>query len=278
MKNIMFNIGLPRSGSTLLMNILNENPEIYTTGTCPTPYIFDSVKKLCNEVSEFIAMDMDVLDKSVSNFLVQGLDSWYSAQTNKPNIISKSRTWDMCLRQIFKIYSNPKIIVSLRDPRDIIVSFEKLLQKYPHIAVNFHNGNFEWESLDKRIETYCTDSVANLGRPLQMLPHVYEYMCKYPNSFFIFKWEHFCKDPFLSLRSLYQWMNLPYFEHDLNNIPPSDYVEHDAVYRSLVTHKTNSKFTPTPSQWKDYLLEKHNEGILRNLNWFYTTFYSEVVQ
>lgn len=277
MKNINFCIGLPRSGSTVLMNILNENPDIYTTGTCPLSYIFDVVKQASNSISEFVAMDMDTLDQSMSAFLKQGVDGWFHAQTSKTNVISKARTWDQQLRYLFRIYDNPKFIVSLRDPRDIICSFEKLLQKYPHISIGSKEQPFEWNSLDRRIESYCTDTGANLGRPLAMLPHVHEYMLNYPNNFFIFKWEHFCSDPHRSLSLLYKWLGLPEFKHDLNNIPPSDYVEHDSVYRSLVSHKTRTKFEAIPPQWPNYMTKDQSATVLHNLGWFYSTFYPELL-
>lgn len=277
MKNIMFCIGLPRSGSTLLMNILNSNPNIYTTGTCPLPYIFDGMKQATGQISEFIAMDQDTLDQSMSNFLRYGMDGWFRAQTHKPHVISKSRTWDQQLRYLFRIYENPKFIVVLRDPRDVICSFEKLLAKYPHISMGSREWPFEWNDFNKRIEYYCTDSGANLGRPLMMMPHVHEYMQKYPENFFIFKWEHMCKDPHSSLRSLYSWMGIPYHEHDLNNIPASDYVEHDAVYRSLVSHKTRHQFEPQGPQWPQYMTSQQSDTILHNLEWFYSTFYPEML-
>lgn len=277
MKNIMFCIGLPRSGSTVLMNILNENPEIYTTGTCPLPYIFDGMKQATSQISEFVAMDMDALDQSMSSFLKYGIEGWFQAQTKKPNIISKSRTWDQQLRYLFRVYDNPKFIVSLRDPRDVICSFEKLLEKYPHIFIGSKEYPFEWNNFNKRIEYYCTDSGANLGRPLQMMPHIHEYMMKYPKNFFIFKWEHFSIDPIRSLQALYQWMNLPLYQHDLNNIPATDYIEHDAVYRSLVSHKIRSKFESIPVQWPKYMTKEQSDIILQNLNWFYSTFYPEAL-
>lgn len=278
MKNVMFCIGLPRSGSTLLMNVLNSNPEIYTTGTCPLPYALDSMKQVASQVSEFVAMDMDALDRSMSNFIKFGIEGWFQAQTNKPNVVSKSRTWDQQLRYLFRIYDRPKFMVVLRDPRDVICSFEKLLAKYPHVFMGSREWPFEWNDFNKRIEYYCTDAGANLGRPLMMMPHVHEYMQRYPSSFFVFKWEHFCADPHGSLDDLYRWMGLPAYRHDLNSIPPSDYVEHDAVYRSIVSHKTRSKFEPIPPQWPKCMTKQQSDTVLHNLGWFYSTFYPETMK
>lgn len=273
----MFCIGLPRSGSTLLMNVLNENPNIYTTGTCPLPYLFTGMQQASSQVCEFVAMDMDVLDKSASLFLKHGIEGWFQAQTKKPNVISKSRTWNEQLRYLFRIYENPKFIVCLRDPRDVIVSFEKLLRKYPHIIAGDVKQKFEHLSFDKRIELYCTDVSANLGRPLMLMPHVHEYMMQYPNNFFLFRFEDFCKNQEFSLKSLYNWMGLPEYKHNLNNIPPSDFYEHDPIYRALVSHKVRSNFEPMPPQWPEYMTKEQSNSVLLNLEWFYQTFYPEML-
>ena len=64
MQQLHYCLGLPRTASTLIMNILNENPRIFTTGTCCMPYFLDCCQKRSNEVSEFIALDKDVLHNS----------------------------------------------------------------------------------------------------------------------------------------------------------------------------------------------------------------------
>ena len=92
MKNMNFCLGLPRSGSTLLMNILQQNPTIFTSSTCPTPYLLEACKIQATSVSEFIAMDQDVMTKTLLSYIRHGTDGWFQSLTDKPNIISKSRT------------------------------------------------------------------------------------------------------------------------------------------------------------------------------------------
>jgi len=73
MQQLHYCLGLPRTCSSVIMNILNENPRIFTTGTCPLPYFIDVCQQRSGEVSEFIALDKDVLHKSYINFLRQGM-------------------------------------------------------------------------------------------------------------------------------------------------------------------------------------------------------------
>ena len=276
MKMMNFCIGVPRSGSTLLMNILQQNPKIFTSSTCPTPYLLEACKYQATGVSEFIAMDQDVMTNSLLSFIKHGIDGWFSSLTDKPFIISKSRTWDTNLNFVFRMYENPKILVCLRDIRDVICSFEKLLQRHPMWTIGTKEDPLHLKPFEKRMEQYCTDIGANLGRPLYYLPHVYEWMQKRPNNFFIFRFEDFNENPMASLTSIYKWLDLPYYDHDLNNIPQAEQYEHDTTYRALVSHKTETKFRKTKPNYIDMLTPEQSDLVIKHNEFFYKTFYPEV--
>ena len=276
MKMMNFCIGVPRSGSTLLMNILQQNPKIFTSSTCPTPYLLEACKYQATGVSEFIAMDQDVMTNSLLSFIKHGIDGWFSSLTDKPLIISKSRTWDTNLNFVFRMYENPKILVCLRDIRDVICSFEKLLQRHPMWTIGTKEDPLHLKPFEKRMEQYCTDVGANLGRPLYYLPHVYEWMQKRPNNFFVFRFEDFNENPMASLTSIYKWLDLPYYDHDLNNIPQAEQYEHDTTYRALVSHKTETKFRKTKPNYIDMLTPEQSDLVIKHNKFFYKTFYPEV--
>lgn len=276
MKTIHYAIGLPRSGSTLLMNILQQNPNIFTSSTCPTTYLLEGAKQAACNVSEFVAMEQDSLNNSLTNYVKFGMQGWFSAMTDKPIVFSKSRGWDKYLNFLFHAYENPKFIVIIRDLRDIICSFEKLSYKYTHWIIGDVNNQFHMLPLEKRLELWCTDMNGNLGLPLHNLKHVYEWMLKRPNNFFIHRFEDFNERPNESLQQIYQWLELPHFQHDLNNVPQAAQYEHDSIYRALVTHKTEPRVRKLEPSWPKMLSPYHSELVLKNNEWFYKTFYPEI--
>jgi sulfotransferase len=277
MKNIHFTLGLPRSGSTLLMNILQQNPNIFTSSTCPTPYLVNTCKETSTSVSEFISMDQDVHTKCLMGFLRGGLNGWFEGLTTKPVVISKSRVWDTYLNILFKLYEKPKFIVIVRDIRDVVCSFEKLLFKYPQWSIGAPEYPLHLKSIEERIEHYCTDTSGNLGRPLHFLPHVVEWANKRPECFYFLRFEDFNKNPVEHLQHLYQWLDLPVYNHDLNNIQQSEQYEHDTVYRALVTHKTEPSLRYLEPSWPKMLTPEQSNLILVNNKWFYDTFYRDLV-
>ena len=277
MQQLHYCLGLPRTASTLIMNILNENPRIFTTGTCPIPYFLDACQHRSNEVSEFIALDKDVLHKSYINFLRQGIKGWFEAMTDKPIVFSKSRVWSEWLPHTFAIDPNSKYLVILRDLRDVICSLDSLLWKYPQVLYGNGENPFYQKSFETRMESYCTDTMTLLGRPLQTLPHVIEVAQKNPNSFFLCKHEHFNEKPRETLQMIYQWLGEPHFEHDLDNIPEPDYKENDTTYRSLVYHKTGTKLKKLEPRWPKIMTEEQSKTVIDNNRWYYETFYPEAL-
>ena len=277
MQQLHYCLGLPRTCSSVIMNILNENPRIFTTGTCPTPYLIDACRNISTQVSEFIALDKDVLNDAYLNFLRQGLRGWFESMTDKPVVFSKSRVWAEYFSHTLAINPNSKYLYIIRDLRDIICSFETLLHKYPNITIGDNEMPFQHNTFEKRMELYCTDGMANLGRPLHMLPHVMEVARKHPNNFFILRHEDFNENPRQTFQMIYNWLGEEYFEHDFDNIPKPDYYEHDTVYRSMVTHKTGTKLHKLEPRWPNMMTPEQSQLVIQNNLEYYKTFYPEFV-
>ena len=277
MQQLHYCLGLPRTCSSVIMNILNENPRIFTTGTCCMPYLIDACQERSGDVSEFIALDKDVLNNSYINFLRQGMRGWFEAMTDKPIVFSKSRIWSEWLPHTFAINPNSKYLVILRDLRDIMCSFESLVWKYPNINYGTRENPFHQLSFEKRMEMYCMDTQSLLGRPYQLLPHLMEVVNKNLNNFFILRHEDFNEKPREIMQHIYQWLGEPNFEHDFDNIPKPDYYEHDTVYRALVSHKTGTKLKKLEPRWPKVMTEKQSKVVIENNRWYYETFYPEAL-
>ena len=61
MKKIFYNASLPRSGSTLLQNVLAQNPDIYATPTSGLSTLIQSAKTTFSSRPEFAALDKNIM-------------------------------------------------------------------------------------------------------------------------------------------------------------------------------------------------------------------------
>ena len=157
------------------------------------------------------------------------------------------------------------------------VSSRKLWSRRRYSISSGDDTPFHQESFETRIESYCTDVVSLLGRPLEMLPHVMEVARNNTNSFFLCRHEDFNEHPREILQHIYQWLGEPNFEHDFDNIPKPDYYEHDTVYRSLVNHKTGTKLEKLEPRWPKMMTDQQSEMVIEKNRWYYETFYPEVL-
>ena len=91
--------GLPRSGSTLLSNLLAQNPDFHVT---PTSGILDmmlNVKNQWDRNPAFRAQDLTFNDTKKRNVLC-GMMNGYFADVEHPVCIDKNRGWPAQLEMV----------------------------------------------------------------------------------------------------------------------------------------------------------------------------------
>ena len=67
-KNIFFNASLPRAGSTLLQNIMMQNPEIYSTPTSGVVEFLLQARTIYSTGDAFRAQDPELMKKGFKGF------------------------------------------------------------------------------------------------------------------------------------------------------------------------------------------------------------------
>lgn len=85
------------------------------------------------------------------------------------------------------------------------------------------------------------------------------------------KFEDFTLDPESQMKRIYDYVEIPYFKHDFNNVQQFTY-ENDVFYRPFGEHLVRGKIEPVPD---DYLtvLGKHNcDYITTKYAWYYKAF------
>jgi len=272
MKTIHFCGGMPRSGSTVLMNILQQNPNIFTTGTCALSDLIQQhvlVKSRFRE--QFQAMSVEQADKALHGFVMGGIQGWFSSLTEKPIVISKNRNWS----NIFHMFKNSKYIVMLRDVRDVIESFEKI--NFNSLALHtVDNQNYsivyglpEHEKLNYYLKG--NNSIYNALRI--EIPKMMEWFNKDPSKVIFIRYEDFTKDPLYILDKIYNFLSEKNYDHYLNQINQSELFEHDnAYFCERTSHKTKDKFKLYEEPIRTLSENFHNK-IVTNLQWYYEAFY-----
>lgn len=275
MKKIHFCSGLPRTGSTVLMNILQQNPQIFTTGTCALPEVLKNNILIKSRYREsFQAMSSEQADSAMYGMIQGATQGWFSGLTDKPVVISKNRGWS----DLLHLYPNSKTIACVRDIRDIVESFGRVNDKLKAIhsfgdAQHLYPAMLEVEKYDYFFKEANAFSVSLY----QELPRLMELYKKDPSRVKFVRYEDFLKDPITMLHNIYSFLGMPYYDHDLNNISLSELYEHDnAYFRERTDHHTQPKL----ASWKPpmrLLSEEFHGKIVNNHKWFYEGFYPEEI-
>jgi sulfotransferase len=131
MENIVFVSGLPRSGSTLLTNFLGQNKNHYATPTSGLIELVLTQKRNWRNFIEFKAEGLDVVQPRVIKSIKGMMHGYFEDELKENKIIfDKSRGWIAYIEMLEEILERPvKIIVTVRDIRAIVASFEKIYRK-----------------------------------------------------------------------------------------------------------------------------------------------------
>lgn len=273
MNQIHFCGGLPRSGTTLLMNILQQNPRIFTTGTCALQEIIRDKILIKGRIAEsFQAMSTKQSDKAMYGLVHGATKGWFEALTDKPTVISKRHGASGLLH----IFPNSKFICMIRDIRDIVESFDRVNEKVQALHSFSDNGTLLPAMHEHEKFKYFFEMPNALGSNLMIeIPRAMELFSRNPERVFFLRYEDFTRDPVYILKKLYEFLEEDYFEHDLNNIAQSELFEHDhAYFRERTDHEVYPEFKYYQKP-KRKMSEEFSKKILKDFAWFYGNFYKE---
>lgn len=212
MRKIHFIGGLPRSGSTLLTNILMQNPRFAATAT--------------SSLLEFLLQVRDNWNKLEGHkVFAEGQDKWGVIRaildsyhnTDRPVIFDKNRGWSTHIEFLEKVTNTSvRVVACVRNLEDICTSFEKLFRK--NRADGEIHGEFsnpKMKTIDGRISVWTSDEGV-IGRPYVSLMDTVQRGLG--DRILFFPYEGWSSNPDFWFPKLYEFVGEEYFEHDFDNI------------------------------------------------------------
>lgn len=267
---IFFNSSMPRSGSTLLQNILGNNPSIYATPTSPLLDMLNAARKVYTHNTSVKAQDEKEMKDAFlmySRFAVHG---YFKAITTKPYVIDKSRGWGINYPYLRSFYPNPKVICMVRDLRDIIVSMEKNYRKHADKwDVGIDHERPYGITLSERISMWLHPQSKPVGNTLQNLVEVFHR--QFDKDFLFVRFEDLCANPEHEMRRVYDYLELPYFHIDYNNVIQVTH-ENDKFHGKYGEHTIKPSIRPVPSQIDSILGEYLSIHLYEKYKWYFQQF------
>jgi len=206
-KTLHFLSGIPRSGSTVLAAILNQNPEVHVSTTSGL------VAALTALANSWHTADMlgknDPERKKLAQTMRGTIDAFYE-DTQKPIVVDKSRGWptSYIMNAMTQVIERPtRIVATVRSIPDCAASFVRIANP---------------DNLD--------DFMANGGLMDHLRAAYISLQDGYQNSpenFLFVEYEDLLKDPKTQLDRIHEFLELPPFDYDFKNIDGSTVKEDD---------------------------------------------------
>jgi sulfotransferase len=250
-KKYHFITGVPRSGSTLLSSILKQNPRFHASISDPLATI---TKGIIETSQEGPGMKHEVPEERRID-IVKGVFEGFYKRIDKEIIFNTNRSWTLLTPQIDAIFPNSKFLVCVRDINWILDSFEVAHRKYP-LNTNTVTGGLAG-TVYSRVESLMIEN-GMVGFPYLGIKQAITGNEK--NKLMLIEYDDLCKDPKNIIKSIYNFIDEPYFNHDFDNVENS-WDEYDSEI-GIPLHKVNKKvqFLPRKTILPPDILQKYKNA------------------
>jgi len=259
MKTFHFLSGLPRSGSTLLTALLNQNPQIHASTNSP---LLDTI----HYTEEYLLYNSEQYKAhpkpEAAHRVLSSIPHNYYFDTSEPIIIDKSRGWVNQIQHIKDyITPEPKIICPVRNIQDIMVSFLSLIERSK--TISFVDRALVERNLELTNDNRCDFLMSPSGIIGQSYHALTEAFRKSHQRYLLFvEYEDLISNPQRELNRIHSFLRIPEYSYDFSNVKPK-FDENDVVYglenmhtvRNKVEkiHRDNSKYL------SKYIMDKYKE-------------------
>ncbi len=252
-KNFFFLSGLPRSGSTLLANLLAQNKSIHVSGTSGILEMCLNVRNHWPKITEFQALDPQMSTVRRIGTL-RGMIRGYYADVGQNVVIDKNRQWPAHMEMAETIFEcKPKVIVTVRDVRDVLASFErKWRETKADTQVSQEEANIDaFRTVAGRCRV-LTSSNQVVGSAVVAI--VDAVARGWRSHIHFVDYDKLCADPLGQVGKIYNFLELDGFGHDDKNVSAS-IPERDDVYGWKNLHAIRAVIQPQEPQWPKYIPE-----------------------
>lgn len=248
-KRIYFLAGLPRSGSTLLANILAQHPDIYVTPTSGIVDMLVQVRNNWDRNDAFQAADRK-LSEAIKERVLRAMLEAYFAHAEQPICIDKNRYWAEFLELAAVLVGGRdrvKVIVTVRDLRDVLASFERLYRKTSALGQIHQEANLalKFKTALGRVETFIDDAQP-VGRAYNAIRDAVTR--GWNDCMHFVEYDQLTRHPTEVLNGIYRFLGEHTCDHNFKRVEQVT-LEDDFVYGFKDLHQIRAEVIPQEPQW-----------------------------
>src|SRR5215471_11290888 len=166
--------GLPRSGTTLLAAILNQNPRFRAGMTSPLADIMGVVIAEASSKNDF---SFDVSDEQRVAMLRGLVENFYAGQGDAGVVFDTSRLWCSRMQLLDTLFPEAKVIACVRQLSWVLDSMERLVRRQPvgvskvfRFDNDFDHISYNADEFDARVGMPGLHTVRPKVEPIERTP------------------------------------------------------------------------------------------------------------
>lgn len=212
--------GLPRSGSTLLSSILNQNPRFYSGPSSPVLSTMFAIENHLRQDELFHGYPK--LDQA--NLIISNVIHQFYSDVNTPVVIDKNRAWPARVPYIEGyIRQNAKIICPVRDIDEILTSMITMIRRNPYqegqTRINFIDEQLVKLNIPISDDNRCDYIAGPEGILGQSLNAIVEGIRQgYEDRIHFVEYKNLVSNPVETLQELYEFLGEEFYEHTFDNL------------------------------------------------------------
>lgn len=256
--NLYFISGLPRSGSTLIANLLKQNPAVHGESVSSLASVFGSI----NASWSSIESNREYPNNQAKIGVLKGVLEGYYAHIDKPIVFDKDRGWIPLIGILEAVLQKTvKMIVCVRNPAEILTSFERMRKENPLFFTTVDAHLREGSNIASRAYYYAGPDGA-MGLSHRNLKDA--ITMGYIDRFLFVDYNRFCNSPRSQTKRIYDFFELPEFSHNFENIVQTE-TYNDLAVGLPDLHKIKPTLSKTTVNCVEYLgldlYEQYNREI-----------------
>lgn len=226
---IHFVAGLPRSGSTLLQNLLAQSPHHHVTPTNGLINMMGVLRDNWTNFDAFKAQGIQQVQPRIAASLRAMSYGFYEVELSQGKVVfDKSRGWLQHIELLEEVYRRPvKVICTVRDLKAVAASFEKLHRKNA-LARRQYLGPayFQAQTIDGRAKVLLGPGGV-IGLPVNFIRDALNRGVA--DRVLVVRYQDLTARPQQTLDWLHQQLGLQPFTYDPNHVEQVT-VEDDSVH------------------------------------------------
>lgn len=207
MKTLYFIAGLPRSGTSVIANILKQNPEVHAEVNSSLSNLFHTL---------YLNWDYIKAGSSKKARVLKSLIDGFYFDAEKSFIFDNSSNWISIIPIVEAVLQQKiKILVCVRNPAEILSSYEKARKDNPLIMLEADQKLGPSTSVAARAFHYAGPEgpLGSCHRNIQDA-----ITMGYLDRMLFIDYSRFCGNPKSQTKRIYDFFGLPEFTHDYTNI------------------------------------------------------------